>query len=107
MEDHEQRFGPLGRNHEKHTMSHSTQDFPSTRIFLALCLSVLLVTGVAVADDSAREPGRSAAKPNPLKNVYFGEQHLHSENSPDEFATGSRQKREDAFIYGRSVWAGR
>ena len=46
-------------------------------------------------------PAAARTKPNPLKNVYFGEQHLHSENSPDAFAAGTRQKREDAFRYGR------
>ncbi|TFH23560.1 MAG: DUF3604 domain-containing protein [Myxococcales bacterium] len=32
--------------------------------------------------------GRQSGKPNPLKNVYFGEQHLHTVNSPDAFAMG-------------------
>jgi len=40
-------------------------------------------------------------KPNPLKNVYFGEQHLHTQNSPEAFAAGSRQTRDEAFRYGR------
>ena len=32
---------------------------------------------------------------------YFGEQHLHTSNSPDAFAAGSRQSWDDAFRYGR------
>jgi hypothetical protein len=67
---------------------------------LILCLSLLLAP-MAAAAQSTGEPGRVPGKPNPLKNVYFGEQHLHSENSPDAFAAGTRQKREDAFRYGR------
>jgi hypothetical protein len=69
-------------------------------LHVAISLSLLLVPTLASAD-SAGEPGRESGKPNPLRNVYFGEQHLHSENSPDAFAAGTRQKREDAFIFGR------
>jgi hypothetical protein len=47
------------------------------------------------------EPGRGLGKKNPLKNVYFGEQHLHTSNSPDAFAAGSRQTWDEAFRYGR------
>ena len=39
-------------------------------------MTPLLITSIATAD-TIGEPGRSAAKPNPLNNVYFGEQHLH------------------------------
>ncbi len=38
---------------------------------------------------SVGEPGRAdkpSKKPNPLKNVYFREQHIHTRNSPDAFA---------------------
>ncbi len=38
-------------------------------------------------------------KPNPLKNVYFGEQHIHTAASPDAFAVGTRAKWEDAYKY--------
>jgi len=37
------------------------------------------------------EPGRSSGENNPLNNIYFGEQHLHTVNSPDAFAIGIRQ----------------
>ncbi|MHC4758175.1 MAG: DUF3604 domain-containing protein [Planctomycetota bacterium] len=39
------------------------------------------------------------AKPNPLRNVYFGEQHLHTSASPDAFAVGTRGTWEDAYLY--------
>jgi hypothetical protein len=58
--------------------------------------SMLCVSG-AWAADSIGEPGRGSGKANSLKNVYFGEQHLHSEWSADAFATGSRQKPEEAY----------
>jgi len=45
------------------------------------------------------EPGRATETPNPLRNVYFGEQHLHTEASPDSFAVGNRGTWEDAYNY--------
>ena len=44
-----------------------------------------LFAGTAFAADSIGEPGRSAGGKNPLKNVYFGEEHLHTSASPDAF----------------------
>ncbi|RLA50788.1 MAG: hypothetical protein DRQ65_08620, partial [Gammaproteobacteria bacterium] len=38
--------------------------------------------------DVVGEPGRGSGKKNPLNNVYFGEQHLHTSNSPDAFSFG-------------------
>ena len=64
-------------------------------------LVVALLVNQSVWADSAGEPGRDAGKANPLKNVYFGEQHLHTSNSPDAFAAGSRQSWDDTYRYGR------
>jgi hypothetical protein len=63
----------------------------------ATCV-VLLATGPALAD-SAGQPGRESGKPNPLKNVYFGEQHLHTANSPDAFSFGTRNMPDDSYRY--------
>lgn len=65
-------------------------------------LIALLFLPIARAQDNqdVGEPGRESKKPNPLNNVYFGEQHLHSEMSPDAYAMGVRQKMEDAYRYG-------
>jgi hypothetical protein len=73
-----------------------------TGIFnLTLLCSALFTAGLATAADSIGEPGRSAGDKNALKNVYFGEQHLHTQNSPDAFAAGGRQTWDDAFRFGR------
>jgi len=67
-----------------------------------LTLSVLcsaLLGANAIAADSAGEPGRSAGGKNPLNNVYFGEQHLHTANSPDAFAMGTRNTPDDAYRF--------
>ena len=45
------------------------------------------------------EPGRSSDGPNPLKNVYFGEQHMHTRNSFDAFTVGVSQTWEDAYRF--------
>jgi hypothetical protein len=48
------------------------------------------------------EPGRHAKSPNALKNVYFGEQHLHTKSSVDAFIMGNRKNTiEDAFNYNK------
>jgi hypothetical protein len=68
----------------------------------ALALSVLcsaLFAAGAWAADSVGEPGRSAGKKNPLNNVYFGEQHLHTSDSPDAFAMGTRNTPDDAYRF--------
>jgi hypothetical protein len=56
-----------------------------------------LLTSAAWAAGSVGEPGRDGAKANPLKNVYFGEQHLHTTNSPDAFVIGVRQTWDEAY----------
>jgi hypothetical protein len=65
---------------------------------LSLLSSALFAAG-AFAADSAGESGRSSGKANPLKNVYFGEEHLHTVNSPDAFAFGTRNTPDDALRY--------
>ena len=68
-------------------------------INLILLCSALLTAGLAKAADSVGEPGRSAGEKNPLNNVYFGEQHLHTANSPDAFAMGTRNSPDDAYNF--------
>ena len=60
------------------------------------------VAAPASAEEAAPAKPSPAAmpKPNPLRNVYFGEQHLHSEMSPDAYALGTRQTMDDAYRYG-------
>jgi hypothetical protein len=62
-------------------------------------LSTMLFATAGWAADPAGEPGRSSGKANPLKNVYFGEQHLHTADSPDAFAMGTTNTQEDAFNF--------
>ena len=36
-----------------------------------------------------------------MKNVYFGEQHIHTGNSPDAFAVGTRATWDDVYNYAQ------
>jgi hypothetical protein len=65
---------------------------------LPVLCSALLSAGTFAADVTG-EPGRKSGKANPLNNVYFGEQHLHTANSPDAFSFGTRNLPDDAYRY--------
>jgi len=62
-----------------------------------LCSAVL--TPASWAADPTGEPGRGSGKKNPLNNVYFGEQHLHTVNSVDAFAMGTRNGPDEAYRF--------
>ncbi len=68
---------------------------------ITLCLlSLALILPAALAETkSIGEPGRDSKKPNPLKNVYFGEQHMHTRNSFDAFTVGVNQTWEQAYRF--------
>jgi hypothetical protein len=72
--------------------------FRGQAIVAALFCAAALAPG-AFAQDSIGEPKGAAGKPNPLKNVYFGEQHLHTQDSPDAFAMGTRNTQDDAYNF--------
>ncbi len=64
-------------------------------------LSSLLFAGSAFAAEPAGQPGRSSGEKNPLNNVYFGEQHVHTSASPDAFAFGTRNDANAAYRYAK------
>ena len=70
-------------------------------VFTLSILWSALCTAGAYAGDSAGEPGRGSGEKNPLNNVYFGEQHLHTVNSPDAFAMGTRNTADDAYNFAK------
>ncbi|MGB5294622.1 MAG: DUF3604 domain-containing protein, partial [Thermoanaerobaculia bacterium] len=65
----------------------------------AMAVLSLVISASPLVAQSTGEPGRDSGKPNPLKNVYFGEQHIHTRNSPDAFAMGTRGTWEDVYRY--------
>ena len=66
----------------------------------ALAATVAMTTSFALADGLG-EPGRDSGQPNPLKNVYFGEEHMHTRNSFDAFTIGVNQTWDDAYNYAK------
>ena len=66
-----------------------------------LFLSLAVLASPALFAQSIGEPGRGDRGPNPLNNVYFGEQHLHTVNSADAFSFGTRGTPEDAYKYAK------
>ena len=73
----------------------------SVHTFTLSILCTALFAASAFAADSVGEPGRSTGKKNPLNNVYFGEQHMHTVNSPDAFAMGTRNTPDDAYNFAK------
>jgi hypothetical protein len=69
-------------------------------VVLSFFFSALFAAS-AWAADSIGEPGRVEGKANPLKNVYFGEQHLHTRNSFDAFTAGVSATWEDAYNFAK------
>jgi hypothetical protein len=65
---------------------------------LLLLTAVFLTSGVSAAD-AVGEPGRESGKPNKLKNVYFGEQHMHTQNSFDAYTIGVRGTWAEAYEF--------
>ncbi len=68
------------------------------RLAAALLCSAALMPA-AWAQDAAGEPGRGSGKKNPLKNVYFGEQHMHTQNSFDAYTVGVRGTWAEAYDF--------
>ena len=71
------------------------------RTAASLSVFLVLAAGNSFAQDSIGEPGRSSGQPNPLNNVYFGEQHLHTSASPDAFSFGTRGDADDAYRFAK------
>jgi len=61
----------------------------------------MLLAPVVASAQSIGEPDRESGKPNPLKNVYFGEEHMHTRNSFDAFTIGVNQTWDEAYRYAK------
>jgi hypothetical protein len=69
---------------------------------MAGMLAAAAVLGATSAQaESPGEPGRDADGKSPQKNVYFGEQHMHTRNSFDAFTAGVGQTWDEAYEYAK------
>jgi hypothetical protein len=65
----------------------------------SLLTCILIASSFVAFSQSNGEPGREDDGANPLKNVYFGEEHIHTSNSPDAFVIGVRASWDDVYKY--------
>ena len=64
------------------------------------CTSKQAETPAAQKDQAqSTQPATAKPAPNPLKNAYFGDLHLHTGYSMDAFAFGTRTTPEDSYKY--------
>jgi len=70
---------------------------------ITLVLTLLVCGSPNVVAQSNAEPGREKSGPNPLKNVYFGEEHMHTQNSFDAFTVGVSATWDDAYNFAKGM----
>ena len=70
-------------------------------IMSSIILLMMLGNTSAADDGSIGEPDRNDKGPNPLKNVYFGEQHMHTRTSFDAFTAGVTGTWDDAYNFAK------
>jgi len=75
---------------------------PITTVTTAALVGIAIAISLPVVAQSIDgEPGRGSGEPNPLKNVYFGEEHMHTRNSFDAFTVGVNQTWDQAYRYAK------
>jgi len=71
-------------------------------LVLALVLAVSAASDIASASDEQPVAEREAAIPeNPLKDAYFGEQHVHTSYSLDAYIGGNKLTPDDAYHFAK------
>src|SRR6516164_8048788 len=78
-----------------------------TRLLVAPVLGLTLLTACTetkteqTAQQQPVAAARSRPPANPLRNVYFGDLHLHTRNSFDAFIFNVRASPDDAYSYAK------
>lgn len=77
------------------------------RLAMAVCAAALLAgCGEQKAEQPAQQNAQQQAQadlppPNPLKNAYFGDLHLHTRNSFDAYIFNVRASPDEAYAYAK------
>src|SRR5262245_4535762 len=81
-------------------------DTAMKRLAFAICIAALM-SGCGdnkAAEDQQQPAGTQSAErpaPNPLKNAYFGDLHLHTRNSFDAYIFNVRASPDEAYAYAK------
>ena len=67
-----------------------------------ICLAVVFGLTWFVGDIAMAQDKETSADPW-NRQLYFGEQHLHTVNSPDAFAMGTRNTPDDAYNFAKGI----
>jgi hypothetical protein len=69
---------------------------------MRIIYSIFIIAGLLFVSNGWAQDKKSAADPA-KRQVYFGEQHLHTSNSPDAFAMGTRNTVDDAYSFAKGL----
>ena len=74
--------------------------YTRTRHIMRIKYSIFIIVGLLLVSNGWTQDKKPAADPA-KRQVYFGEQHLHTVNSPDAFAMGTRNTPDDAYNFAK------
>ena len=89
------------------------QHFMGSIMLLALSAACVIGQSFEAWADGANAPGQSTAEqqsvrppPNPYRNAYYGDLHVHTTNSFDAYTFGTISTPADAYRYaqGEAIW---
>ena len=72
------------------------------RHIMRIIYSIFIIVGLLFVSNGWAQDKKPAADPA-KRQVYFGEQHLHTSNSPDAFAMGTRNTVDDAYNFAKGL----